>query len=194
MLVPNSLFEMCCNYRWTLFHFSITRIKDIIFVFRLLWVIWGHLEVNWRSFGGSKLNSNNRNRLSSPENLGKDILHAPKWDLVRFLFLGHYRSFEVIWRSFGGSKLNSNERNRLSIPKNLRKDILHAPKWDLVKELCFQVIVGHLGHLEVILRSFCGSKLNSNKRNRLSIPKNLGKDILHAPKWELVKSYVFRSL
>ena len=90
------------------------------------------------------------------------------------VIIGH---LEVIWRSFGGSKLNSDKRNRLTIPKNLWKDILHAPKWELVKELCFQVIIGHLGHLEVIWRSFGGSKLNSKKRNRLRIPENLGKDI-----------------
>ena len=101
---------------------------------------------------------------------------------------------EVIWRSFGDSKLRSDKRNQLGVHKNLWKDILHAPKWDLVRKLCFQVLMGHLGHLEVIWRSFSDSKLKSDMRNRLGVHKNLWKDILHAPKWDLVRKLCFQVL
>ena len=117
---------------------------------------------------------------------------------VRFgekvLFWGHCSSLEVIWRSFGDSKLKCDKRNRLSVHKNLWKDILHAPKWDLVRKLCVQVLTGHLGHLEVIWRSFGDSELKSYKCNGIGVHKNLWKDILHAPKWDLVRKICFQVL
>ena len=93
-------------------------------------------------------------------------------------------------------------------PKNLWKEILHAPKWDLARKLCFQVVMGHLrsfgghkvlfwgqyGSLEVIWRTFGDSKLKSDKRNQLSNQSNLWKDILHAPKWDLVRELCFQVL
>ena len=108
------------------------------------------------------------------------------------VLMGLLRSFRGHLKSFGDLKLKSDKRNRLSVQKNLEKDILHAPKWDLVRKLCFQVLMGHL-------RSFGGhlmtQKLNSDEHNRISIPKNLEKDILHAPRWNLVKkNYGLRSL
>ena len=44
------------------------------------------------------------------------------------------------------------------------------------------LFTGHCRSLEVIWRSFGDSKLKFSKSNRLSIPENLLKDILHAPK------------
>ena len=58
---------------------------------------YGSLEVIKRSFGDSKFKSDERNQLGVQKNLWKDILHAPKWDLVRKLcfqvLMGHLRSF-----------------------------------------------------------------------------------------------------
>ena len=57
-----------------------------------------------------------------------------------------------------------------------------CPKVRLGKKVMFSGPNGHFSHLEVIWRSFGDSKLNSDERNRLSIPKRVEKDILHAQK------------
>ena len=61
-------------------------------------------------------------------------------------------------------------------------------KWPLV------MFSDQYGSLEVIKRSFCDWKFKSDKRNRLDVPKNLWKDILHAPKWDLVRKLCFQVL
>ena len=53
------------------------------------------------------------------------------------------------------------------------------------------MFTGHYGSLEDIKRSFGDSKLKSDECNQLSIPKNLEKDIWHAPKWDLAKKFCF---
>ena len=74
------------------------------FVLRSVWVTWGHLKVIWRSFG-------ERNQLSIQNKLWKDILRAPKWDMVRKLcFQVTWGHLKVIWRSFVGSKLKSDNQ------------------------------------------------------------------------------------
>ena len=158
---------------------------------------WPHnrSQVIWRSFCESKLKSVRHNRLSVKKNLWKNIWHAQKWDLVRKLHLqvtiGHLRSFrghlEVIW--WFETQIWCVQSTQST--KKPRKRHIACPKWDLAKKFCFEVTVGHL---EVIWRSFGDSKLKSDKRNRLGVHKNLWKDILHAPKWDLVRKLCFQVL
>ena len=75
--------------------------------------------------------------------------------------------------------------------KKPTKRHIACPKVRFGEKFCFEVTVGHL---EVIWRSFGDSKLKSYACNRLSVPKNLEKDIWHAPKWDLAKSFVLRSV
>ena len=68
-------------------------------------------------------------------------------------------------------------------PKKPMKRHITCPKVRFGKKVMFS---GPYGSLEVIKRSFGGhlmtQKLNSDEHNRISIPKNLEKDILHAPR------------
>ena len=83
------------------------------------------------------------------------------------------------------SKLKSDKCNWFSIPL---KDTLHA-----LRESKRGMFQGHHRPLEVIRRTFGGSKLKCDKLNRLSVLKNLWKDILYKyHKLDLVKDLCFQ--
>ena len=83
---------------------------------------------------------------------------------------------------FGDSKLKSDERNHLSVKKKNYGKTCYMHQNEIVRKLGFQVLMGHLRSFRGHLKSFGDSELKSDKRNRLSVQKNLEKDILHAPK------------
>ena len=82
---------------------------------------------------------------------------------------------------FRDSKLKSDERNHLSVKKIYGKTC-YMHQNEIVRKLSFQVLMGLLRSFRGHLKSFGDSELKSDKRNRLSVQKNLEKDILHAPK------------
>ena len=139
----------------------------------LKWPIVTCCEVILRSFGVSELKSDNRNRVSVPKYLWKDIWHARKGDLAKKfccdVSIGHLRSF-------GGHLVTRNSNMIGTIDSALKKPMkrhISCPKVRLGKKV---IITGHYWSLEVIWRSIGDSKHKSYVCNRLRVPKNLQKD------------------
>ena len=121
---------------------------------------WGHL-VTWNANLIGAINSASQKKLSN------DILHAPKWDLVRKLrfqvLMGHLKSFLGHFKLFCDLKLEADKRNQASVPKYLWKDILdgyvRCHKVRFGNKVLFW---GQYWSLEVFWRSFGGHEVTRN--------------------------------
>ena len=80
------------------------------------------------------------------------------------------------------SKMTRNSNLMSAIISALKKNYGKTCNMHQNEIVSFQILMGHLRSFRGHLKSFGDSKHKSDKGNRLSIQKNLEKDILHDPK------------